>query len=147
MDGVQPPAVGVVVVGHGTTASQLLEAAKTIAPSPFLGDVVAVDAGKGQTPRLDSAMCQTIRDLDQGRGVVVLVDLLGASPCQCAQRQSSDHDCVLLSGLNLAMLLKLAALDRTSMTPAEVAHACADTAHRSVSLWGAEGGCEAEVAE
>jgi mannose/fructose-specific phosphotransferase system component IIA len=126
--------VGVAIVGHGNTASQLLAAARAITQSEALADVVAVDAGEGETKRLNDEMCGVIEKIDGGRGVVVLVDLLGASPCQCVRREGQGHGVVTLSGLNLAMILKLAALDRERLTADEVAAACADTAQRSVKV-------------
>lgn len=127
--------VGIAVVGHGETASRLLAAARAILASHKLDDVVAVDAGAGESPRLSSAICQAVDGLDQGQGVVVIVDLWGASPCQCARRQKGQHDVVVLSGLNLAMLLKLASLDRDALSPVQVAEACANSAQRAVSVW------------
>lgn len=126
--------VGVALVGHGDSASGLLAAARAILGEAALLDVVAIDAGVGKNALLDPVMCDAIERVDAGRGVVVLVDLLGASPCQCAQEQGSDHDIVMLSGLNLAMILKLATVDRTALTAGEVADACADTARRSVAV-------------
>lgn len=126
--------VGVVIVGHGDTATHLLAAARRIAPPASLDDVVAVDAGEGETPRLGSELCSVIGDADHGRGVLLMVDLLGASPSRCAERESAGHPFVVLSGLNLAMLLKLAALDRKRLTAAQMAEACADSAKRSVDL-------------
>ena len=126
--------VGVIVVGHGSTATQLLEAARGIVPHGSLDDVVPVDAGVGETSDLSALLCGHIERIDAGRGVVVLVDLLGASPCNCAQRQGKGRGIVTLSGLNLAMLLKLAGLDRQMMSASEIAHACADSATRSVKV-------------
>jgi len=127
--------VGVAVVGHGQTASRLLEAAKAIVNTPSLDDVVAVDADSGETPSLKQAICQALDGIDHGQGVVVIVDLWGASPCQCARRHHTEHPVVVLSGLNLAMLLKLASLDRDAMDPVAVAQACANSAQRAVSVW------------
>ena len=126
--------VGVAIVGHGNTASQLLAAARGIVRSEVLNDVVAVDAGEGETQRFSDQMCGVIERIDKGRGVVVFVDLLGASPCQCARREGLGHGVITLSGLNLAMILKLAALDRERLSAAEVAEACADSAQRSVRV-------------
>jgi mannose/fructose-specific phosphotransferase system component IIA len=128
------PPVGVALVGHGKTASGLLEAARAILGSEALPDVVAIDAGAGKTALLDPLMCEAIERADGGRGVVVLVDLLGASPCQCAQQQGLGHEVVVLSGLNLAMVLKIATVDRGSLTATDVAEACADSARRSVEV-------------
>ena len=130
----EPRRVGVAVLGHGRTASALLEAARRIVPTDALADVIAVDAGEGETPDLGSLLCKVMGEVDRGHGVVVLVDLLGASPCQCARRQGYGHELVLLSGLNLAMLLKLAGLDRTELDTVAVAEACADSGRRAVRV-------------
>lgn len=126
--------VGVVIVGHGSTASQLLEAARGIVGSGSLDDVVAVDAGAGQTPELAQRLVEVIAGADRGAGVLLVVDLLGASPCSCGLRGGAGHALALLSGLNLAMLLKLANLDRRSLSPLELAAACAASAQRSVTI-------------
>jgi mannose/fructose-specific phosphotransferase system component IIA len=126
--------VGVAIVGHGNTASQLLAAARGIVRSDVLADVIAIDAGEGETQRFSDQMCGVIEKIDEGRGVVVFVDLLGASPCQCVRREGLGHGVVTLSGLNLAMILKLALLDRERLSAAEVAEACADSAQRSVKV-------------
>lgn len=125
-------AIGVAVLGHGSTATQLLEAARGIVGTDALDGVIAIDAGVGETPVLTSAICQAIATADRGRGVVVLVDLLGASPCQCVQRESSGHLMTMVAGLNLGMLLKLAGLDRTRLEPHAVAEACAEAGKRSI---------------
>lgn len=127
--------VGVVVVGHGSSATALLDAARGVVGDAAVADFVAVDAGLGEGPAglLSSELCQVIEDVDEGGGVVMLVDLLGASPCQCAQQQGEGHEVVLVSGLNLAMLLKMASLDRSAQTPAALAEACQDSGRRAVT--------------
>lgn len=126
--------VGVVVVGHGETASHLLQAAEGIAAPGSLHGVVALDAGVGDSEAFTAAMCAALDDVDQGGGVLLLVDLLGASPCQCGHRVGKTHHVVVLSGLNLAMLLKLSSLDRSAATPEELAQACASSGQRSVCV-------------
>jgi mannose/fructose-specific phosphotransferase system component IIA len=111
-----------------------LAAARRIVPGGYLDGIVAVDAGEGETARLGEELCAVIESEDRGRGVLLVVDLLGSSPCRCAQREGAGHPFVVLAGLNLAMLLKLASLDRTTMDALELAEACADSARRSVEL-------------
>lgn len=132
----RPARVGVVMLGHGRTASELLAAATGIVGADALAGVVAVDAGPGETPRLGEQLCGVIDQVDAGAGVLVLVDLWGASPCSCAQReaQATEHPIVTLSGLNLAMLLKLAALDRETLDAEALAQRCADSGRRSVQV-------------
>lgn len=134
MGGGEGEKVGIALVGHGHTASQLLVAARNILGAQALADIVAIDAGAGQTPELDAAVCQALETIDSGRGAVVLVDLVGASPCQCAQRQGGVHEIAVLSGLNLAMLLKLGGLDRCALDPWQIANACAEAGTRAVRV-------------
>jgi mannose PTS system EIIA component len=128
------PAVGVVLVGHGRTASELLAAAAGIVGEEALEGVRAIDAGHGQTPKLDEDLCAVLEQADEGAGVLLVVDLWGASPCSCARRQAEGRRVVILSGLNLAMLLKLAALDRVRLDLEALARACADSGRRAVDV-------------
>jgi len=135
--------VGVIVLAHGSTASELLAAASGIVADDALSGVVAIDAGEGETEALCQKLCDAIAREEQGRGVLMLVDLLGASPCTCGLREAAAHELVVLGGLNLAMLLKLASLDRTRHSATELAEACARSARRAVSFQepASGGGC------
>jgi PTS system mannose-specific IIA component len=124
---------GIVLIGHGNTASALLEAARAIVPGRGLDDVIAIDAGLGQTEELRARVCAAVEQVDEGRGIVLIADLLGSSPCMCGVNQSAGHGFALVTGLNLAMLTKLAIADRRG-TPREIAKACADSAQRSVCV-------------
>ena len=126
--------VGVVVVGHGQTASHLLRAAQGIVAPGSLDPVVALDAGVGDTASFSTSMCSALDSVDHGRGVLLLIDLMGASPCMCGRREGGTHHVVILSGLNLAMLLKLSSLDRESASAEELAEACAQSGQRAVSV-------------
>ena len=123
-----------VLVGHGRTASELLAAAEGIVGPDALSGIIAVDAGRGETPRLGEELCDVLERADAGLGVLVVVDLWGASPCSCAQVQAGSHELMTLSGLNLAILLKLAALDRGRLELSAIAEACADSGRRAVQI-------------
>ncbi len=127
-------AVGVVLVGHGGTASHLLDAARGILPGRALIGVRAVDAGLGEDAALGPALCDAIDAVDSGHGVLVIVDLIGASPYACAKREAGSHRCLTLSGLNLAMLLKLASADRGTLTLEELAEQMAEAGHRAITV-------------
>ncbi len=124
---------GVVLIGHGQTASALLEAARAIVPGAGLDGVIAIDAGAGKTPAMREAVCHAIESVDEGGGVLMLADLLGSSPCSCGMSESAGHGFAVVTGLNLAMLVKLATLDRAA-TPRALADACAAAANRSVCV-------------
>lgn len=124
---------GIVLIGHGNTATALLAAARAIIPGDGLDDVIALDAGLGQTPELRAEVCAAVERVDEGRGILLLADLMGSSPCMCGINESAGHGIAVVAGLNLAMLTKLAVADRRS-SPRELAEACADTAKRSVCV-------------
>jgi PTS system mannose-specific IIA component len=126
--------VGVAVVGHGSTASTMLAAARNILPPGSLDGVIAIDAGLGETPTFSDATCAAIAKADRGRGVIALVDLFGASPCQCVQREGAGHGMIVVSGLSLAMLLKLGNIDRRRLDPRQIAEACAEAGRRAVGV-------------
>ena len=70
-----------------------------------------------------------------GFDIAVLINCVSAStvsPCQCAQREGQDHALAVVSGVSLAMLIKLSTLDRDATSLSHVADACADAAHRAV---------------
>ncbi|PRQ03264.1 PTS system fructose IIA component [Enhygromyxa salina] len=124
---------GIVLIGHGNTASALLAAARDIIPGDGLADIIAIDAGAGQTPELRAGVCSAVEEVDEGRGILLLTDLMGSSPCMCGLNESAGHGLALVTGLNLAMLTKLALADRRSSLR-ELANACADSTRRSVCV-------------
>jgi len=126
--------VGVVIVGHGHSASALLGAAEGIVGPAALHGVIAVDAGAGETAELRARMCDAVLAADRGRGVLMIADMFGASPCSCGIRMASGHPLSVVAGLNLAMLLKLATLDRAALGPAALAEACADSGRRAITV-------------
>jgi mannose PTS system EIIA component len=134
---VTPPAtvtpVGVVLVGHGRSASALLGAAEGIVGDALAG-VVAVDANVGEDADLRTRMCAAVVAADRGAGVLLIADMFGASPCACGIRMAEGHPLAVLAGFNLAMLLKLATLDRAALTPAELAEACASSGRRAIAI-------------
>ncbi|WP_181234277.1 PTS sugar transporter subunit IIA [Enhygromyxa salina] len=121
------------MIGHGGTASALLAAARDIIPGDGLADVLAIDAGVGETAELKLRVCAAVDEVDEGRGILLIADLMGSSPCMCGIKNSLGHGFALVTGLNLAMLTKLALADRRS-SPRELANACAGSAQRSVCV-------------
>lgn len=124
---------GVVIIGHGTTATALLDAARQLIPGEGLADVIAIDAGAGRTPDLEARVVAAIDMVDEGRGILLIADLMGSSPCMCGIRESAGHGLAVVTGLNLAMLAKLALLDRRQ-SPRALADACAESVGRSICV-------------
>ena len=99
--------VGVLVVAHGEMASGLLDAARMI-----VGDQEALLAlslqemedVEGLMAKVEGAISQ----VDTGEGVLVLVDLPGASPFNASARIAMQRDGIaVVTGVNLPMLAEL----------------------------------------
>jgi PTS system mannose-specific IIA component len=100
--------IGIVIVTHGGLADGLVDAARMIAgEQAALGTVALMDtdAVDGLKPRVE----EVLQQVDQGDGVLLLVDMMGASPFNVCGRLAAERDDVeLITGVNLPMLLEVA---------------------------------------
>ena len=106
--------VGVVVVTHGQLAAELLNAAEMI-----LGDLphfTAVSIGwhddvelaRGDIGRAIERVRQKVSTPDSPAGVLVLTDMFGGTPANLGVTFLETDKVEVITGLNLAMLMKLA---------------------------------------
>jgi mannose PTS system EIIA component len=99
--------VGIVIVTHGNTGAELLEVAEFILGESLaeIGFVPFRQSGDRVTTiaEVRAAMARA----DRGDGVLVLTDLLGASPANSVADQLEAHAGVMVTGLNLAMLMSV----------------------------------------
>jgi len=124
----------VVLVGHGATASTLLDAAKAICSSGF-EDVYSVDAGSGDCAALSERLREVMGGLGDGPELLIIVDIVGSSPWRrCVKSVMDRRSAVVLGGLSLSMLLKLATVDRRGADAKNVADACAGSAKRAIVI-------------
>jgi len=99
--------VGLVIVTHGQAGQSLIEVAEFI-----LGQSLAEIR---QVPFSQSAvhttgqreLRQALQSSSHGQGILVMTDLIGASPANHVAELLGEFDAVMVSGLNLAMLLRV----------------------------------------
>jgi len=97
---------GLILLTHGNIGQSLLEAAEFILGQP-LNEVLSVSFQQSALKESGSDDIQrAIERANQGRGVLVLADLGGASPCNFATELCCMPDVAVVSGLNLAMLIR-----------------------------------------
>lgn len=98
--------IGVVLVSHGELAGAMLETA-----SEIVGPIEASTVSIGRQDSLDKAEEQlraAIERVDQGNGVLLLVDMFGGTASNLALRIVGDAPIEIVTGMNLPMVLKLA---------------------------------------
>jgi PTS system mannose-specific IIA component len=100
-------ATGVVVVTHGQLATELLNAAEMI-----VGDLPrfqAVSIGwHDDVTVARAAIAAAIAKVDAGAGVLVLTDMFGGTPSNLGLAFLDAGHVEVVTGVNLAMLIKLA---------------------------------------
>lgn len=97
--------VGLVIVSHGSTADSLVAEAEFVVGHE-LDRVwpIAFNHSEGHREEL-VRIHQAIENADSGDGVLVLTDLIGASPSNRVSVLLEHFDAVMVTGVNLAMLL------------------------------------------
>jgi PTS system mannose-specific IIA component len=128
-------AVGIVVVTHGDVGADLVALVGRMIGAAAMAGIVAVAVPVNEERALvRQRIAGAIAEADTGGGVVVACDLHGSTPSNCAVDMSRDGNVVVVSGVNLPMLLKLATAPREGVTPERVAQAAVDTAVRSIRV-------------
>jgi mannose PTS system EIIA component len=128
------PIVGVVVVSHEQIAFAMLEAARRVVgmlPNVAIACASAADDSAVTTQRVAQACGQ----VDDGAGVLLMVDIYGSTPYHVAMSMLDGTAAgEVVCGVNLPMLLKLATLDRSRLSPAEMAQELCEVGRRSIRI-------------
>jgi|TARA_Y100000385_G_scaffold196310_1_gene203247 PTS system mannose-specific IIA component len=99
--------IGIVIVAHGGLAREYLAAAEHVLGK--LDNVEAIStAAEVDRDAKQNEICLAADRVDQGEGVVVVVDMFGSSPSNLAMKACSGSGRRIMYGANLPMLVKLA---------------------------------------
>ncbi|MEO2170030.1 MAG: PTS sugar transporter subunit IIA [bacterium] len=115
------PEVGVVVVGHGRFAVEMVDS--------LLSVVGGLDGIEGVAYRLDAdsgeigqAICEAIERVDVGAGVVIFTDMLGDTASNISLDLARAQEGVeVVTGVNMPMLIKLTTARSEQRTGAQLA--------------------------
>jgi PTS system ascorbate-specific IIA component len=99
--------VGIVIVTHGKTGESLIEEAGFVL-GQVLDDILFVAFNQSEDlPGGVSEIRSSIERADSGDGVVVLTDLMGASPSNGVADVLEEYHSVMVTGINLGMLIRV----------------------------------------
>lgn len=100
--------VGIVVVGHGRLAADMVETLESIVGPLEAVEGVATTPEEGPHSILDR-VAQAVLRVNRGSGVVVLTDMLGDTASNVSLRIARQNSNVeVVTGVNMPMLIKLA---------------------------------------
>jgi PTS system mannose-specific IIA component len=127
--------VGIVLVTHGPSGPDMLTEVTRLLGAAITAGMLALDVPATE-PRdhLMERLQAAVRDTDQGAGVVIACDLHGSTPTNCAVELMKARHVVVVCGVNLPMVVKLASAARPGVSAEEVGQAAVDTAVRSIRV-------------
>ena len=95
----------ILIIAHAPLATALRECALHVFPD-CTGEVIAIDVPPDEAPEDTFASAQHLLDVEPGQQILVLTDVIGATPSNVAQRLVHAHESSLIAGVNLPMLLR-----------------------------------------
>jgi len=123
--------IGILLVTHGRLAEELKAAALKIQPE--IEQIVAVALDWSQVGEDASRrIADGLREADRGDGAVILTDMFGGTPTNLTLPFLRRERVEIVTGVNLPMLLKCAALQKSGKPVVEVAHDAKDRGQRSI---------------
>jgi PTS system mannose-specific IIA component len=125
--------IGILIVTHGRLAEELRAAVLTIQPA--IGQIVAValewsETGEDARERIAGGLAEA----DRGDGAVILTDMFGGTPTNLTLSFLKKERVEIVTGVNLPMVLKCAALQSSGKSVVEVAHIAKDRGQRSICV-------------
>ena len=99
--------IGIVIVAHGGLAREYLAAAEHVLGKLDYVEAISTAAEVDRDAK-QNEICLAADRVDQGEGVVVVVDMFGSSPSNLAMKACSGSGRRIMYGANLPMLVKLA---------------------------------------
>ncbi len=101
--------IGIVLIGHSRIASEMLIALQhVVGEQPLIASVDATDDSSPET--LTALLKQQIKICDVGKGVLLLADMFGGTPCNVAMGCLQAGRVEVISGFNLPLLIKATTL-------------------------------------
>lgn len=123
--------IGILLVTHGRLAEELKAAALTIQPG--IEQIVAVALDWSQVGEdASQRIAEGLEEADRGDGAVILTDMFGGTPTNLTLPFLKRDRVEIVTGVNLPMLLKCAALQRSGKPVVEIAHVAKDRGQRSI---------------
>jgi len=99
--------IGIVIVAHGGLAKEYLAALEHVIGKQTGIHAISIAAECDREAK-QAEICSAADGVDQGDGVVVVVDMFGSSPSNLSMQACNCKERRIMYGANLPMLVKLA---------------------------------------
>jgi len=96
--------IGMLIVTHCNIGKELLKAAELVMGPLDLVDHISIDS-LFDVEKLISGLRDKIKALDKGKGVLIMTDMFGGTPCNISIPFMEENKVEVVTGVNLPMLL------------------------------------------
>jgi PTS system mannose-specific IIA component len=125
--------IGVLVVSHYRLADEFVAALRHIVGEVPHVRAMGVDPASTAPEEMRAQIDKAIHEVDQGKGVLVLVDMFGGTPSNLSLSFLEEGRVEVVTGVNLPMLIKLASWGEGKPL-AEIASTMRDYGRRNISV-------------
>lgn len=123
--------VGILIATHSLLSEALIESSRMIMGEQIEKcETMALTLGE-DLEDFEEKFCRRLDALDEGDGVLVMVDLFAGTPANTAMRSMRERNFECISGVNLAMVLEALA-SRNYQSLKEVKEAALEAARQSI---------------
>jgi PTS system mannose-specific IIA component len=127
--------IGIVLFGHGKLTEEFLRAAEMILGPQEVVVAIGVEPDEGETVIVDR-LNEAIDRADRGEGVLLLTDMFGGTPMNMSCRYLEDTRVEVVTGINLASLIRALTGRGKELSLSELAADIADYGRRDISVAG-----------
>ena len=100
--------IGVLVLSHYRLADEFVTALRHIVGETPHVRAIGLDPASTAPEEMRTQIDKAIREVDQGTGVLVLVDMFGGTPSNLSLAFLDEGRVEVVTGVNLPMLVKVA---------------------------------------
>jgi len=99
--------VGILLISHNQVGAEMINTARQMLSCYSLPTKVISIGIEDDRDEIKRRLQQTLEEIDQGQGTLILTDMFGSTPSNIACDVSERHDIRIVSGLNLPMLIRV----------------------------------------
>lgn len=97
--------IGILVLSHGDFAKGAINALEVVSGKQDKISALGLEH-EDSVGEFERHVLEKLQDLDSKEGVLVLVDMLGGTPCNVVAKLIKDHTFECIVGFNLPMLIQ-----------------------------------------
>jgi PTS system mannose-specific IIA component len=124
--------IGIMVVTHGKLSEELVRATEHVVGTQTAFRAVSIEVEDDVEARR-AEIRQTVKEADQGDGVIILTDMFGGTPSNLALSNLTPGKVDVVGGVNLPMLIHLAQV-REELSLKQAVQAACDAGQRYIRI-------------